>query len=302
MKRWNGPIVWRALKKGIASLLVCLIVIVLPLLGIRQWRGDINLLHTNKAAALPAFVNRPADINKKPPQLYKEPLITVTFDDGWETTYTIAAPILTRDGIHSTQYLVTSLLDNPAYLSLPQVKALQAHGQQIACHTVSHPDLTKISATELNYQLRGCQQYFAQKHFGTIQDFAAPYGHTNPAVIKGIGQVFRSERNTNGDLSNGITDADVNLADNTNPHDIIGVTVHSDTTVAQLQEAADYTVAHNGWLVLTYHQSEEAGSKFSLNSNTLKKQLDYLSSTPVRIVTMGQVMDNLPPQPKGQQP
>lgn len=301
MKRWKGRAVWRGLKRGIASLLVCAIVLILPLLVLRQWHADVGLVNdTNKATPLPAFANRSADINKKPPQLYKEPLITVTFDDGWETTYTVAAPILTRDGIHSTQYLVTSLLDNPAYLSLAQVKALQQHGQQIGCHTVSHPDLTKITSKELDYQLRGCQQYFMEKHFGTVQDFAAPYGHTNPAVIAGIGKVFRSERNTNGDLSNGVNEADVNLPDNTNPHDIIGVTVHSDTTVAQLQQAVDYTVAHNGWLVLTYHQSEEEGSKFSLSGDSLKKQLDYLSGTPVRIVTVGQVMDNLPPAPKGQ--
>jgi peptidoglycan/xylan/chitin deacetylase (PgdA/CDA1 family) len=301
MKRWKGRVLLRGLKRGVAYLLVCAVVIILPLLGLRQWHADFGLLNsTNKATPLPAFVARPADSNKKPPRLYKEPLITITFDDGWETTYTVAAPLLTRDGIHSTQYLVSSLLDNPAYLSLSQVKVLQQHGQQIACHTVSHPDLTKVTAKELDYQLRGCQQFFMKKHFGTLQDFAAPYGDTNPAVIAGIKRVFRSERNTNGDLSNGVTDADVNLSGDSDPYNIIGVTIHENTTVAQLKQAVDYTVAHNGWLVLTYHQSEEAGSKFSLSSDSLKKQLAYLSSTPVRIVTMGQVMDNLPPAPKGQ--
>jgi peptidoglycan/xylan/chitin deacetylase (PgdA/CDA1 family) len=299
MKRWN-KVIRHGLKKGVASLLVCLIVLVLPVLGLKQWKADANLLSsTNKATPLPAFVDRPADLHKNPPRLYKEPLITVTFDDGWETTYTIAAPILARDGIHSTQYVVTGLLDNPAYLSLDQVRALQADGQQIACHTVSHPDLTKIDAEELHEQLAGCRQFLIRQHIVATQDFAAPYGHTDPAVIKGISQVFRSERNTDGDLSNGINEADVNLDGNADPYNIIGVTVHDDTTVQQLKAAVDYTVAHNGWLVLTYHQSEEEGSKFSLDSGSLKKQLDYLSSTQVRIVSVGQVMDNLPPAPKG---
>lgn len=301
MKRWTGRAFLHGLKRGVASVLVCGVVVILPLLGLRQWHADAKLLHgSNKATPLPEFVQRPADKNKKPPKIYHEPLISVTFDDGWETTYTVAAPILTRDGIRSTQYLVSDLLDNPAYLSLDQVKALQDHGQQIACHSVSHPDLTKTSIKELDSQLRGCQQFFNQKHFGTTQDFAAPYGHTNPTVISGIKRVFRSERNTNGDLSNGVTDADINLPGISNdPYNIIGVTVHSNTTVAQLKEAVDYAVAHNGWLVLTYHQAEEEGTKFSLSSQTLQKQLDYLSSTPVRIVTVGQVMDNLPPAPRG---
>ncbi len=298
MKRLNTSVLHDALKKGVGALLVCAIVVVLPLLGLRQWKTDASLLRTNKATPLPAFVDRPADINKRPPQLYKEPLITVTFDDGWETTYTVAAPILAKDGIHSTQYIITGLLDNPAYLSLDQVKALKANGQQIACHTVSHPDLTKVSPKELDYQLRGCKQYFAQKGFGDVQDFAAPYGATNPRVIQGIGKVFRSERSTGGAFKDGISDADINLPGNTSPYNIIGMTVHHDTTAAELHAAVNYTVAHNGWLVLTYHQAEEEGTKYSLSSDSLKKQLDYLSSTNVRIVTMGQVMDSLPPAPK----
>ncbi len=302
MKWWTGRAFRHGLKRGVTSILVCAVVVILPLLGLRQWRADAKLFRgNNKATPLPAFVQRPADVNKKPPKIYHEPLISVTFDDGWETTYTVAAPILTQDGIRSTQYLVTNLLNNPAYLSLEQVRALQDHGQQIACHTVSHPDLTKINAKELDYQLGGCQQFFIQKHFGTTQDFAAPYGHTNPAVIGSIKKVFRSERNTNGDLSNGVTDADINLPGVSNdPYNIIGVTVHSNTTVDQLKEAVDYAIAHNGWLVLTYHQAEEEGTKFSLSHQSLKKQLDYLSSTPVRIVTVGQVMDNLPSAPGSQ--
>jgi peptidoglycan/xylan/chitin deacetylase (PgdA/CDA1 family) len=293
MKWWPGRALLSIAKKGLVSLIVCGIVVVLPLLVLRQLKGDFGLLHTNKATPLSALVHRPVD-STKPARLFTEPLISITFDDGWETTYTVAAPLLMQNGIHSTQYLVTSLLDDPAYLSLAQVRALQQQGQQIACHTVSHPDLTTITPTQLNYQLRGCQQFFAQKHFGVIKDFAAPYGHTNPAVIAGISQVFRSERNTNGDISNGVADVDINLPSNFDPHNIIGVTVHSNTTVAQLQQAVDYTVAHKGWLVLTYHQSEEKGSKFSLTASSLQKQLAYLSSTPVRIVTVGQVMDGLP--------
>src|ERR1041384_2071636 len=110
MKRWKHWTLWRGLKRGAASLFVCAIVLILPLLVLRQWHHDVTLVSdTNKATPLPAFADRAADKGKKPPRLYKEPLITVTFDDGWETTYTIAGPILARDGIHSTQYLVTSL-------------------------------------------------------------------------------------------------------------------------------------------------------------------------------------------------
>jgi peptidoglycan/xylan/chitin deacetylase (PgdA/CDA1 family) len=292
MKRWNRETVGRAFKHTAVSLLVCGVVLLLPLLGLKQWHSVFGLTNTNQATPLPAFANRSVD-SADLPELFKQPLISITFDDGWETTYSVAAPLLMQNGIHSTQYVTTGLIGDPAYLSLDQVKALKNNGQQIACHTVTHPDLTTVDRTKLDSELSGCQQYFLKNNLGKTVDFAAPYGHTNSSVNNEVKKYFRSGRNTNGDITNGMTDADVNLPNTVNQYEIIGVTVHSDTTVEQLQNAVDYTIAHNGWLVLTYHQAEEAGSKFSLSSASLQKQLSYLSSTNVRIVTVGQVMDGL---------
>lgn len=274
------------------SVFVLTIILILPILGIWQWTNGLDLLKTNKASALPTFTARPVDKSSFP-NVFEEPLITVTFDDGWETTYTVAAPLLLKNGIQSTQYLTTGLLGNPAYLSLDQVKELQKNKQQIACHTVTHPDLTKISDQQLDAELSGCINFFKLKGLGDVKDFAAPYGHTDQRVIDHIKKYYRSGRNTNGDPSNGVNEADVNFPSSINQYDIIGVTVHNDTTVEELKQAVDFTIAHKGWLVLTYHQAEEEGTKFSLSSDSLAKQLTYLSSTPIRIVTVGQVMDGL---------
>ncbi|MEK7594184.1 MAG: polysaccharide deacetylase family protein [Patescibacteria group bacterium] len=290
-KRPSDP--WtQTIKRGFASLFVCVFVLVLPFLFIKQWRADLGLLETNKATPLPAFIQRPADTDQ-PTKIFEEPLISITFDDGWETDYSVAAPLLMKDGIRSTHYIVTGLLGDPAYMSLDQVKALKGSGQQVACHTVTHPDLTKIDATQLNNELEGCRKFFLQEDLGDTKDFAAPYGHTNQAATAAINHFFRSARNTDGDLSNDVTDADVNLPSNFNVHNVIGVTVRSTTTIAELQQAVQYATEHKAWLVLTYHQAEEEGSKFSLSSRSLKKQLDYLSSTSIRIVTVGKVMDDL---------
>ncbi len=294
MKKRQPSKVSQAIKRGLASLFVCAIILGLPLLSLKQWHTDAGLIRGgNKATALPTFQERAVDKNSTSPQLFDEPLISITFDDGWESTYTTAAPLLMRYGIHSTQYLISGVINYPAYLSLDQVKALHANGQEIACHTVSHPDLTTLTDANLNYQLSGCQQYFS-KYFGNVTDFAAPYGHTNPKVIGSISQYFQSERNSNGDITNGISDADVNLPSSFDPHNIIGAAIRDNTTVDQIKQAVNYTIAHKGWLVLVYHQAGDDGSKFSLNSQKLAEQFAYLSSTPVRIATVNQVISALP--------
>lgn len=289
MKRWIGKLA-KTLVKGLSSILVCLVV-ALPLLLVifqvtKAFAGD-----NRKATPLPAFVNRKID-STLPPKLFIEPLITVTFDDGWETTYTSAAPLLQKYGIHSTQYLLSGTESYPGYLSWDQIVAMQKAGQEIACHTVTHPDLTSITDNNLAHELTGCKATLSQR-FGPVTDFASPYGAANAHTLAAIRQVYRSQRNINGTLVDGASNFDVNLGTNFDRYNIIGVSVHRDTTVEQLRQAVNYTVAHDGWLVLVYHQAEDGNSQLTIDPDSLNKQLAYISSTPVRIVTTGQVLNSV---------
>ncbi|HSX30481.1 MAG TPA: polysaccharide deacetylase family protein [Candidatus Saccharimonadales bacterium] len=280
------------LKASLLALLVWAVVLVVPAYWLIQFSGVMRFFPIRHTNPLPAFVVRPADAVSQPPQLFKEALLTVTFDDGWESVYTQAMPLLQKDGIHTTQYVLSGTESNHQYMSWGQIAVIQQAGHEIACHSVTHPDLTKLSDKDLQAQLNGCLHTMTQR-FGSITDFASPYGSENDKTLNAIAKLYQSQRNTNGDASNGVTDADVNLQSNFNRYDIIGVTIHRDTTVAQLQSLISYAQAHNGWVVLTYHQADEEGSQYTLDQTQLAKQLDFLSKSNIRIVTMNQALASL---------
>ena len=296
---------WHALKRGLASLFVCLFVFIPIILTINQWTSVFglhfsvtSLLHNNsdsrKPTPLPAMQTRALDANSPVIKPFEQPLVTVTFDDGWESVYTQAAPLLQKYGIPTTQYILSGEEANKGYMTFEQVKALQQAGHDIGCHTVSHPDLTTLNATDLANQLTGCKSTLESKLGLQINDFASPYGSANPTTISAIQNVFRSQRNTNGDITtNQADDQDINIAANFNRYNIIAVTVRKDTTEAEINSAIDYTVKHNGWLVLTYHDIDNTNSTFALDSKSLDIQLAAISKAPVRIVTMGQALDAL---------
>jgi peptidoglycan/xylan/chitin deacetylase (PgdA/CDA1 family) len=296
-KRWkSGPL--HAIKRGITSLFVC-IVVLLPLIftGVQLGRMFAKPQDNRKATALPALNVRTIDKSSAPIKPFDEPLITVTFDDGWETVYTQAMPLLQNNGIPTTQYILSGVENDQHYLSFAQVKSIKQSGHEIACHTISHPDLTTLNQTELLQQLNGCKLTL-QKELGgnsQVREFASPFGHNNDQTMAAIKQVFRSSRNTNGDIiTNQADDQDINTRANFDRYNIIAVTLRGDTTVGQLQAAIDYTVKHNGWLVLNYHQIEESDtSKFALTDKLLQKQLQAVNRAPARIVTMGQALDAL---------
>lgn len=296
-----------AIKRGLASLFVCLVVLVPVGFTINQWVNVFGLhlfsqgsddsakvAANHNAAPLATMQIRPADQGNPPVKPFEQPLITVTFDDGWETVYTKAVPLFQQYGIPTTQYVLSGQQNNPSYLTFEQMKSLHNAGHDIGCHTVSHPDLTTLSQADLVSQLAGCQQTIQKEVGVTPRDFAAPYGHTNTAVLAAIKQTYRSERNTNGDITtNQADDQDINVRATFDRYNITAVTIRRETTDAQLQSAIDYAVQHNGWLVLNYHDINDDQSAFGVSTDTLKRQLALVSHSSARVVTMGQVLDAL---------
>jgi peptidoglycan/xylan/chitin deacetylase (PgdA/CDA1 family) len=274
------------IREAMTSLIVFSIVLLVPVFSIYEFGHFFHGTDSRTNIVLPAMTQRAVDKTTLPPQLFQEPLISVTFDDGFESMYKNALPLLQKYGIHSTQFIIAGEFDNPEYVSLKQTAEIQQAGHEIACHTMTHPDLTTLSPAMVNYQLSDCKAILSS-HFGTIDDFASPYGAANASTTAAVSQYFDSQRNTNGDPTNGVTDADVNIASNFNRYNIIGVTIQHNTTVAELQALVAYAKKNNGWVVITYHQADEGGgSQFEVDTPSLEKQLAYLSSTNVRIVTM----------------
>ena len=280
------------IKRGVTASLVCAVVALPLILTGWQWSrialGDSN----RKATPLPALHQRSQD-NDSTPQLFKQPLISVTFDDGWESVYKTAMPELQKYGIHTTQYVLTGTETYPGYMSWDQIKEVQKAGHEIACHSVSHPDLTTLGNFDLQKQLTGCKDQLSKQIGVPVLDFASPYGSYNSYTIDAIKKVYSSQRNINGVIADGISDTDVNLASNFDQYNIIGVTVRRETTVEQLQQLVNYAAARNGWLVLTYHQADDGPSQYGIDPAAMDNQMAYLSSTPYRIVTIGQVISSL---------
>jgi len=79
-------------------------------------------------------INQGAELPAKP--------ILLTFDDGSETTYTTALPIMKRYGFTGVSYIVYNYVGITHYMDVEQIRALHAAGWEIGSHGLSHRDLT----------------------------------------------------------------------------------------------------------------------------------------------------------------
>ena len=98
-----------------------------------------NLLYqwgyqTISVELLARAINQGAELPSKP--------IILTFDDGSDTVYAAAQPIMQRYGFTGVAYIVYYTIGLTHYMNVDQIRALHAAGWEIGSHSLSHKDLT----------------------------------------------------------------------------------------------------------------------------------------------------------------
>lgn len=130
-----------------------------------------------------------------------------TFDDALMSQYTFALPVLDQYGFKGTFFLISSaLVDSPStpifrYGYWSQFRRMAADGQEIGDHTVTHPDLTTLSAGDtltansIEYELYQSKKVIEQNIPGVrCIDLAYPYCTYNAQVESIAAKYFESAR------------------------------------------------------------------------------------------------------------
>ena len=110
----------------------------------------------------------------------------LTFDDGYREHYKNAFPILKKYNAVATFFVPTGWISSstkPDIMTWEELKEMSAAGMTIASHSISHPNLTKLSDEDLKKQLEESKKIIEEK-IGQPCDFLAyPGGSYDARVI-----------------------------------------------------------------------------------------------------------------------
>ena len=110
--------------------------------------------------------------------------IVLTFDNGYQSQYSNALPLLNQMGrVGDEMMQLTGLPPSQGGLSDSQVRALIADGWELDTQGISHADLIALPASELHYQVFAARQLLRQRYGVPVDWFAYPSGHYNASVI-----------------------------------------------------------------------------------------------------------------------
>jgi peptidoglycan/xylan/chitin deacetylase (PgdA/CDA1 family) len=113
--------------------------------------------------------------------------IVLTFDNGYQSQYTNALPVLKHLGwVGNEMMQLTGLPPSQGGLSDAQVRGLIAAGWEIDTQGMSHADLIAISPSALHYEVFTARQLLRQRYGVPVDWFAYPSGHYNAAVIDAL--------------------------------------------------------------------------------------------------------------------
>lgn len=109
--------------------------------------------------------------------------VVLTFDDGWQSQYDNALPLLKKYADTATFAIYTDAIGGKTYMNWDEVLALDHSGMQIASHSKSHPMLTKISdPKKLDAEIAGSKKTI-ESHLGhSIDVFVYPDYQHNDAI------------------------------------------------------------------------------------------------------------------------
>jgi peptidoglycan/xylan/chitin deacetylase (PgdA/CDA1 family) len=112
--------------------------------------------------------------------------IILTFDDGYDDSYTYAYPILRRYGLQGTFFIITSFVGRPGYLTWEQAREMRRGGMSLESHTCTHPDLARNTPGHVDEEVRDSKAVLERELGGPVFFFSYPSGKYTPAVIAAL--------------------------------------------------------------------------------------------------------------------
>lgn len=222
------------------------------------------------------------DISKPGARTWERPLVSLTFDDGWQSAYVNGAPLLDEYGFKATFYLNPAAIDTSVFMSSDEVAALKNNGHEVASHGYEHLDFTTLNKSSINYQLEHAYQYFKQVQNEQTVDFATPFGGTDSQVTSYARKYYASLRTTQSGL---------NTRQNFDPYNLLVLYVGRDTTPAKIADALAETKADNGWLILVYHRVDTTTQgEPVINPTQFQQQLDVLKKSNLTVVPVSSAL------------
>ena len=211
-------------------------------------------------------------------------MVSITFDDGWQSVYDQALPLLQKYNMHSTQFIISEVSQKktPEYMDLDTVRKLQEAGMEVGSHSLRHCNQTTLNQADIYKDAKDSKHILENNKLGPINIYAYPLGQYDEKTQSVISKQY-----------NFIRTSDVGYNDRYfDPENIRSMAVINTTNITELKKWLDYATQHKAWLVIAYHRIDEQG-EYNVTSKQLDEQLHAIKQSNIRVVPLGKAAQEI---------
>lgn len=110
-------------------------------------------------------------------------ICVLTFDDGHESNYTRALPLLLDAGFRATFFVTVGWIDRAPYMTWEQIKGLAAAGMEIGSHSLTHRPPATLGRAELRIEMAESRKRLEDRLGLPVLSASSPTGFFNPEMI-----------------------------------------------------------------------------------------------------------------------
>lgn len=225
---------------------------------------------------------RAAPLPMVPRQFY----LSITFDDCPDTAATHGADILAECGVLGTYYIATGLLDQPSpsgrVLGAARLRTLHAAGHEIALHSHSHRDLSRLPRPDALADIDRNRSHLADLlGAAPAPHLAYPYAQTNIALKRALAPLVASARGGTGGVNAARADRLHLRACDLGGH----VPRWRDKALRHMENAAQ----SGGWVVLFTHDIAPDPSPYGITAPALASLLAQGQALGAKVLPVGAV-------------
>ena len=223
----------------------------------------------------------------------KKPLLVLTFDDGFETDYSIVYPLLKERGIVGTSFINGGHVGNEQgkqrRMTWDQIKELKQSGWDIQGHTFSHPKLSELTEDEIRQEFILNNNAFKNNGLPEPKHTAYPYGDHDEGV-KNIGKEYR-ETLRRTDPSG---DYPYNTWDNIDFYNLTALLsdINDDDLDRKdrLKKYIDQAIVNDGILIFYSHEFKDSdASEYETQTDYYLEVVDYAIEKGIEFVTISEM-------------
>lgn len=206
-------------------------------------------------------------------------MVSITFDDGWQSIYDKALPLLQKHNLRSTQFIISEVSQKKTsgYMNLGTASKMHLNGMEIGSHSLRHCNQTSLARADIYRDAKDSRNILRDENLGPINIYAYPLGQYNEKTQSIISKQYDFIRTSDEGYNDRYFD----------PEAIKSMSILNTTKIEELKKWLNYASQHKIWLVIAYHRVDETG-EYSVTSSQLNEQLHAIKQSNIKTIPLGE--------------